>query len=48
MPIRHEAPADAPVIARIVERAFADHPLSQGTEVAIVRGLHSAADLGAA
>jgi putative acetyltransferase len=43
--IRPEVPSDEPVIARIVERAFANHPHSVGTEVAIIRNLRAAAAL---
>ena len=42
MHIREETPNDAPLIARIVERAFEGHPHSRGNEVAIIRNLRAA------
>lgn len=42
MTTRPEAPVDALPIAGIVARAFANHPHSSGTEVAIVRELRAA------
>ena len=41
MLIHQEFLSDVPVIARITERAFADHPHSSGTEAAIVRNLRA-------
>lgn len=45
MLIRQERPSDAPVIARIVERAFRDHPYSMGTEAEIIRNLRASSAL---
>lgn len=41
MPTRQETPSDAPVIARVVQRAFDGHPHSRGTEVGIIRNLRA-------
>lgn len=45
MVTRRETPSDAPVIARIVQRAFDGHAHSQGTEVAIIRNLRASGEL---
>lgn len=37
--IRGEFPSDAPIIGRVVERAFRGHPHSDGSEAAIVAAL---------
>ncbi|MFO1280887.1 MAG: N-acetyltransferase [Burkholderiales bacterium] len=42
---RPASPLDDPAIDRVVERAFRGHPRSDGTEVAIVRGLRDAGAL---
>lgn len=43
--IREERPGDEPAIHRVTERAFANHPHSEGTEPAIVDALRAAGDL---
>ena len=41
MRTRSETPSDAPVIARVVARAFEGHPHSSGTEAQIIRNLRA-------
>lgn len=45
MLIRQETQSDAPVIARVVERAFKNHPYSSGTEAEIIRNLRASSAL---